>query len=216
MVAKLQSRTRLEVNQAIPCLAAAALILVPAGALRAQQSQVPFGQQFFPRDKIVAPIVLCIDDKPNGGGQPSARAYAKAAANGFRSVLTLRSAADGVNPLTERFMVEQNQLRYFNIPATTQLPSREPVDEFLRLARDQANQPMLINCAFAERVAPFMMIFRIVEQGWTREKALKEATASGLKAAPLKRFAASYLSRRQPKPDAAAPTTANKPIKDKK
>ena len=41
---------------------------------------------------------------------------------------------------------------------------------------------MLINCAFAERVAPFMLIFRIVEQGWSEDKAVEEASRSGLKA----------------------------------
>jgi protein tyrosine phosphatase (PTP) superfamily phosphohydrolase (DUF442 family) len=148
--------------------------------------------------------VLCIDDKPNGSGHPSAQAYAKAAANGFRSVLTLRSDADGVDRLAERFMAEQNKLLYFNIPAGSKLPSGGHVDEFLRLARDPANHPMLINCAFAERVAPFMMIFRIVEQGWSQERALKEATGSGLKAEPLKKFAAAYLAQRKLKaPDGA-------------
>jgi protein tyrosine phosphatase (PTP) superfamily phosphohydrolase (DUF442 family) len=192
------------VNKAIPTIAAATLLLMPAGAPRAQQSQAPSAQPFAPRENVAAPIVLCIDDKPNGGGRPSAQAYAKAAANGFRSVLTLRSDADGVDRLAERFMAEQNKLLYFNIPAGSKLPSGGHVDEFLRLARDPANHPMLINCAFAERVAPFMMIFRIVEQGWSQERALKEATGSGLKAEPLKKFAAAYLAQRKLKaPDGA-------------
>jgi protein tyrosine phosphatase (PTP) superfamily phosphohydrolase (DUF442 family) len=186
-------------NRIVQILTAGALALAPVVILHAQQSQAPLAQPFAPRANTVAPVVLCIDDKPSGG-QPSAQAYAKAAANGFRSVLTLRSADAGVNPLTERFMVEQNNLRYFNIPATSKLPSRERVEEFLRLARAPANQPMLVNCAFAERVAPLMMIFRIVEQGWSQERALKEATASGLKAEPLKKFTADYLAHRKPKP----------------
>ena len=193
-----------KMNRAVSILAAA-LLLMPAAALRAQQSQVPSVQPFAPQETIVAPVVLCIDDKPNGGGRPSTQAYAKAAANGFRSVLTLRSDTDRVDRLAERFMVEQNKLRYFNIPAASKLPSRDRVDEFLRLARDPANHPMLINCAFAERVAPFMMIFRIVEQGWSREKALNEATGSGLKAEPLKKFAAAYLAQRKSKSADAMP-----------
>jgi protein tyrosine phosphatase (PTP) superfamily phosphohydrolase (DUF442 family) len=195
-------------------IAAVTLLLGFGNSLRAQQSRAPLEQSFAPREKIAAPIVLCIDDKPEGGGQPSAQAYAKAAANGFRSILTLRSAADGVDLIAERFMVEQNKLRYFNIPAGSKLPSRERVDEYLRVAGDQANHPMLINCAFAERVAPLMMIFRIVEQGWSQEKALKEATASGLKAGPLQKFTAAYLAQRKTKPNAAVTTTTGKPIKN--
>jgi protein tyrosine phosphatase (PTP) superfamily phosphohydrolase (DUF442 family) len=161
----------------------------------AQQSEFPQSKQFEPlAKKVDAPVVLCIDDKPGTGGQPSVQAYAKAAANGYRSVLTLRSAKDGVNLTRERLVVEQHKLRYFNIPAIAKLPRREQVDEFLRLVRDPANHPMLINCAFAERVAPLMMMFRIVEQAWSEEKALEEASLSGLKRNQLKAFAKEYLA----------------------
>lgn len=157
--------------------------------------------------KVEAPVVLCIDDQPAAGGQPTSSAYAKAAANGFRSVLTLRSASDGVDLIRERFMVEQNKMRYFNISATTKLPRLEQVDEFLRLARDQSNHPMLINCGFAERVAPLLMIFRIVEQGWSEEKAVEEAGRSGLKNNQLREFARAYRQWRKKK---SAKTAASK------
>jgi protein tyrosine phosphatase (PTP) superfamily phosphohydrolase (DUF442 family) len=165
-----------------------------AGIAHAQQSQKPAANQIERLSKVEAPVVLCIDDKPTAGGQPSTSAYAKAAANGFRSVLTLRSAKDGVDVNRERFMVEQNNLRYFNISAAKSLPQRKDVDEFLRLVRDKANHPMLVNCAFAERVAPFMMIFRIKEQGWSEKRAVGEASLSGLKPDVLRNFARDYLA----------------------
>jgi len=143
---------------------------------------------------IDVPVVLCIDDKPTAGGQPSGEAYAKAAANGYRSVLTLRTDKDSVDISRERLMVEQRKMRYFNIASTAKLPRPEQVDEFLGLVRDKANHPMLLNCAFAERVAPFMMIFRIAEQGWSEEKAVDEAGRSGLKGDQLKAFARDYLA----------------------
>jgi protein tyrosine phosphatase (PTP) superfamily phosphohydrolase (DUF442 family) len=142
---------------------------------------------------------LCIDDKPTVGGQPSGEAYAKAAANGFRSVITLRSPKDGVDTLRERFLVENNRMRYFNIPSANPLPSVKQIDEFLQFARNPANHPMLINCAFAERVAPYMMLFRIQEQGWTEEKALEEAIRLGLPRDEMRKFARSYLSPRSGK-----------------
>jgi len=160
-----------------------------------RQSQRPSANDFDALLKAEAPIVLCIDDKPTTGGQPSVDAYAKAAANGFRAVLTLRSRRDGVDSMRERFMAEQNHFRYFNLPVLSALPAHEQVDEFLRLVRDKRNQPMLVNCAFAERVAPYMMIFRMVEQGWSEEKAIEEAARSGLKAAQLRVFAREYSSR---------------------
>jgi protein tyrosine phosphatase (PTP) superfamily phosphohydrolase (DUF442 family) len=190
-------------------LAIAALLLAPARASSAEQ---PLPSQFERSVKVEAPVVLCIDDKPAVGGQPTHSAYAKAAANGFRSVLTLRAPKDGVDPMRERFIVEQNKLSYFNIPAAVKLPRHNQVDEFLNLVREPANHPMLINCAFAERVAPFMLIFRIVEQGWSEDKAVEEACRSGLKSAQLKKFTQEYLaSQKNPRPKPAATTRAAAP-----
>jgi hypothetical protein len=145
----------------------------------------------------VAPVVLCIDDKPLTGVVPSSEAYSKAAMNGFRSILTLRSRKDGVDLTRERLTVEHNKLRYFNILYHAEFPQGGQVDEFLRLARDPLNQPMLVNCAFAERVAPLMMMFRIVEQGWSEDRAVEEAGRSGLESAKLRRFADNYLARQK-------------------
>lgn len=182
----------------ILALVASVSILSARAGLSAEQprqSQRPTSNDFDALFKADAPIVLCIDDKPTTGGQPSENAYAKAAANGFRAVLTLRSRRDGVDSLRERFMVEQNHLRYFSLPVLAALPAHEQVDEFLRLLRDKRNQPMLVNCAFAERVAPYMLIFRMVEQGWSEEKAIEEAVRSGLKAAQLRIFTRDYRTR---------------------
>jgi len=147
--------------------------------------------------EVPAPVILCIDDNPGRGGQPSSEAYAKAAMNGFRSVLTLRSPKDGVDLTRERLIVEHNKLRYFSLRYRTELPQHPQVDEFLNLARDPLNQPMLVNCAFAERVAPLMMMFHIIEQGWPEERAIEEASRSGLASGKLKRFAKDYLANRK-------------------
>jgi hypothetical protein len=54
---------------------------------------------------------------------------------------------------------------------------------------------MLINCAFAERVAPYMMIFRVVEQGWNKSRAVEEAARSGLESKALRKYLDEYLTR---------------------
>jgi len=161
-----------------------------------RRSERPPSGQLDLKTIVNVPVVLCIDDKPTVGGQPSGEAYAKAAASGFHSVLTLRSSKDGVDTLRERFLVENNRMRYFNIPSPNPLPSIKQIDEFLRTARDPANHPMLINCAFAERVAPYMMIFRMQDEGWTEEKALEEIVRLGLSRDDMRKFARGYLSRR--------------------
>ena len=164
-----------------------------------RQSELPTSGRFDPTAKVNVPVILCIDDKPTLGGQPSGDAYAKAAANGFRSVLTLRSPKDGVDTLRERFLVENNRMRYFNIPTAKSIPNTKQVDEFLQLAADPNNHPMLVNCAFAERVAPYMMIFRIREEGWSEQNALEEAVRLGLSRDEMRKFARSYLTLRSVK-----------------
>jgi len=183
------------VKKLIDILGSFALVVALIGAAPAPQTEHPLPNRFERTVNVDVPVVLCIDDKPSVGGQPSGSAYSKAAANGFRSVLTLRSKPDGVDLVRERLMVEQNKMRYFNIPASAKLPRHEQVDEFLALVRDKANHPMLVNCAFAERVAPFMMIFRITEQGWNEDKAVEEAKGSGLNRDQLKKFSKDYLIR---------------------
>lgn len=167
---------------------------------RAQQNIRPAPNSIEQLIQVDVPVVLCIDDKP-AGGRPTSGAYSRAAANGYRSIVTLRNDNDGVDRLRERTMVERENLRYFNIPVPANEPPAAQVDQFLALVRDKRNHPMLINCAFAERVAPLMMIFRIVEQGWSEEKALAEAARVGLKREPLRKFAGAYLAKRKSNPD---------------
>jgi uncharacterized protein (TIGR01244 family) len=147
------------------------------------------------------PRVLCLDENFATGAQPTGDAYAKAAASGFRSVLSLRAANEGIDLARERAKVERAKMRYFNIPVVSSAPRPEQADEFLRLTREKANHPMLINCASANRVGAFMMILRVVDQGWSEDKALDEAIKIGLSSDGLKKFATDYIanqkSRRQ-------------------
>ncbi len=161
-----------------------------------RQSQRPGTTDLESLRKADAPVVLCIDDKQSVGGQPSDQAYAKAAASGFRSVLTLRARTDGVDLWRERLMVEKNRLRYFNLPVLAALPRLDQLDEFLRLVRDKSNHPMLLNCALAERVAPYMMIFNLVEQDWNEDRAVEDASKAGPRREDLKALAHSYLKSR--------------------
>jgi protein tyrosine phosphatase (PTP) superfamily phosphohydrolase (DUF442 family) len=178
-----------------------AALLSPAGMaqMTPRPSERPASSPFDNLAPVPAPVVLCIDDKPTAGGQPSGAAYAKAAANGFRSVLTFRLPKDGVDTIRERQMVEKTRMRYFNLPTGEAPPTIEQVDEFLKISRERANHPMLVNCGFAERVAPFMAVFRIKEQGWSEERALDEGLATDQQRDILKKFLARFLGKTPPK-----------------
>lgn len=149
--------------------------------------------------KSDVPRVLCLDGSFATGGQPTEQAYAKAAAGGFHSVLSLRTANEGVDLARERSLVEKSKMRYFNIPVISSAPRSEQADEFIRLVKDQSNHLMLINCASANRVGAFMMIYRVLDQGWAEDKALEEAIKIGLKGDELKKFANNYIAQHRAK-----------------
>jgi protein tyrosine phosphatase (PTP) superfamily phosphohydrolase (DUF442 family) len=149
--------------------------------------------------KADVPRILCLDNSFATGGQPTEQAYAKAAASGFRSVLSLRAANEGPDLFRERLIVEKTKMRYFNIPVVSSAPRAAQADEFIRLVKEESNHPMLINCASANRVGAFMMIYRVLEQGWTDEKALGEAVRIGLSSDAQKTFARDYIAQRKAK-----------------
>jgi protein tyrosine phosphatase (PTP) superfamily phosphohydrolase (DUF442 family) len=149
--------------------------------------------------KADVPRILCLDDSFATGEQPSEQAYAKVAASGFRSVVSLRTAAEGVDLKKERSLVEKSGMHYYNIPVASSAPRAEQADEFRRVAKEQSNHPMLVNCASANRVGAFMMIYRVLDQGWSVDKAREEAVKIGLRGEQLEKFAKDYLAQRTAK-----------------
>jgi protein tyrosine phosphatase (PTP) superfamily phosphohydrolase (DUF442 family) len=145
------------------------------------------------------PRLLCLDDNFATGGQPTGDAFFKAAASGFRSVVSLRTNSEGIDLARERASVESAKMRYFNIPVMSAAPRAEQADEFLRVARDKSNHPMLVTCSSANRVGAFMMILRVIDQGWSEEKALEEAVKIGLTAENLRKFAKEFIAQHKSK-----------------
>jgi uncharacterized protein (TIGR01244 family) len=144
--------------------------------------------------KSDVPHLLCIDERISTGGQPKEEAFAKLAANGFRSVLSLRQPTEGPEVAREQEVIEKAGLRFINIPIVTSAPKAEDVEAFIKAVKDQSNQPMLIHCGSANRVGAFWMIYRVVEQGWPEDKAMEEAIKIGLTNPGLKSFAQNYIA----------------------
>ncbi|HXG67931.1 MAG TPA: protein tyrosine phosphatase family protein [Blastocatellia bacterium] len=140
------------------------------------------------------PNILCVDEKFATAGQPADAAFGKLAANGYRSVLNLRSANEGVDLERERELVEKAGMRYISIPVVSSAPKAEQAEAFIKAVSEANNHPMLIHCASANRVGAFFMIYRVLVQGWPEDKALEEATRIGLKSPVLKQFAQDYIA----------------------
>lgn len=145
------------------------------------------------------PNILCVNESFATGGQPTDSAFAKLAAHGYRSVLSLRTASEGIDLKQEQAAVEKAGLRYISVPVVSSAPKPEMVDDFVKAVKNKDNQPMLIHCGSANRVGAFWMIYRVVDQGWPEEKALEEAVKIGLRSPVLKTFAHEYIASRTQK-----------------
>jgi uncharacterized protein (TIGR01244 family) len=144
--------------------------------------------------KDEAPKILCVSEEFATAAQPKDEAFAKLAANGFHAVLNLRTDAEGVDLKHEQELVEKAGMKYFNVPVVGSAPKVESVEAFMKVVKDQANHPMLIHCASANRVGAFWMIYRVVEQNWPEDKALEEAKQIGLSSPILTKFAQDYIA----------------------
>jgi uncharacterized protein (TIGR01244 family) len=144
--------------------------------------------------KADVPRVLCVDERVTTGGQPVAGAFAKLAGLGFRAVLDMRTEAEGHDAALARSQAEAAGLRYFNLPVESAAPRPEQVDEFTRAVGDKRNHPLFVHCASGNRVGAFWLIYRVIEDGWTLERAQAEAERVGLRSESLKRFALDYVA----------------------
>ena len=112
----------------IPILPAVLILMLSALTLQAQQPNRQRLDDIERKLKPDVPRFLCLDEQFATGGQPNDAAYGKAAASGFRSVLSLRTGSEGVDLFRERAVVEKNKLRYLNIPVVSSAPRPEQAD----------------------------------------------------------------------------------------
>lgn len=129
------------------------------------------------------------------GGATETSALDALAKDGFRSVINLRQASE------QNANIEQNAARtkelgmkYIHIPFNSAQPDTKVVDSFLAAVADKSNQPAYIHCGSASRVGALWLVKRVMQDGWTVEKATEEAKAIGLRGEPLEKFALSYIA----------------------
>lgn len=129
------------------------------------------------------------------GGATNPAAFAALAAEGFRSVINLRLPNEpGVSE--EEAAVEAAGLRYVHLPLDGNAPDPAVAERFLDVIADPAIKPVYIHCASANRVGAVWAIKRVVQDGWTRERALDEARAIGLKSPAMLAYVDRVLDAR--------------------
>lgn len=107
------------------------------------------------------------------GAQPTAQGWSSLEQLGVRSVLSLRVFHADSLP-------RDRKLRLHSISFKSWHPEEEDVVQFLRIAHDPANQPLLVHCQYgSDRTGMLIAIERMTIEGWSREDAIREMVEGG-------------------------------------
>jgi uncharacterized protein (TIGR01244 family) len=129
------------------------------------------------------------------GGATDTAALEGLAKDGFKSVINLRLATEnGANIEQNAARAKELGLKYIHIPFNGQQPDPKAADQFLAAVSDKSNQPAYLHCGSASRVGSMWLIKRVMQDGWSVEKATEEAKAIGLRGEPLEKFALDYIA----------------------
>ena len=129
------------------------------------------------------------------GGATDTKALDGLKADGFKSVINLRQATENnANIEQNAARAKELGLKYIHIPFNTQQMDPKVIDQFLAAVADKSNQPAYVHCGSASRVGSVWLAKRVIQDGWTIEKATEEAKAIGLRGEPLEKFALDYIA----------------------
>ena len=129
------------------------------------------------------------------GGATETSALDGLAKDGFKSVINLRLATEAnANIELNAAQAKTLGLKYIHIPFNTQQLDPKVIDQFLAAIADKSNQPAYVHCGSASRVGAVWLAKRVLQDGWTIEKATEEAKLIGLRSEALEKFALEYVA----------------------
>lgn len=135
-----------------------------------------------------------VDATVGCGGATDPSAMAALRKEGYVSVINLRLANEqGADVDAGRAAAQAAGLKYIHLPFNAAAPDPKIVSDFLAAIDNRSNQPVFIHCGSANRVGAVWMIKRVLQDGWTTERAQTEAEAIGLQSPQLLAFANTYI-----------------------
>jgi len=109
------------------------------------------------------------------GAQPGAEDYKDLATLGIKTIIDLRDDPASYS----KHATETAGMRYVNIPMSdSSRPRDEQVEQFLKIANDQASGPFFVHCAGGRHRTGLMgAVYRMNHDGWDFDQTYKEMKA---------------------------------------
>jgi protein tyrosine phosphatase (PTP) superfamily phosphohydrolase (DUF442 family) len=108
------------------------------------------------------------------GEQPTAEGFVNLKKAGVRTVVNLRTFH------SDRDALHGTGLQYAHVAEQAWNIEEEDLARFLKVVTDPANQPVFVHCRQgSDRTGLCVAVYRVMEQGWTRDEAAAELSAFG-------------------------------------
>jgi len=111
-------------------------------------------------------------------GQPAPDALKKLGAMGFKTVVSLRTPAEGFGK--DQAVVEEQRLRWVSVPVSPGTFSKQDVEAVAKVLDDPSAGPTLLYCGSSNRVGGVWAVYQGLK-GKSPEEALAEGKRAGLK-----------------------------------
>jgi len=126
----------------------------------------------------VAPLrSYAVTDRVLLAAQPQPEDWQRFVEAGYQTVLNIRS--DPERAAAQAVAARAVGLRYIHAPWPAYELEPEHLAEFARIVEDPATGKLVFHCRSATRVGLIWMLYRMVQQGWSREQAEAELRAAG-------------------------------------
>jgi len=127
--------------------------------------------------------------------QPGEADFEQASMGGIRTVINLRHDFE-MPDMNEQAIVEGLGLNYVHVPWNGPDELTDEVLDSLRMQLNQAERPILMHCASANRVGAVWLAYRMLEGGVSADEAKAEAKVVGLKSPAYEAKTLDYVARR--------------------
>lgn len=131
------------------------------------------------------------------GGQPTPEGFRNLAAMGIRTIVDLRGS--GERSESERKLVKALGMRYVSIPmSSVRPPTTQEISQVLQVFNERSAAPIFVHCRRgADRTGTVLAVYRMEQDRWTNQQALREARRYGMSWYQYPRQR--YISRYEPK-----------------